>query len=283
MKHGIIRTKRRPLDIIIITILIVYAIIVLFPMLWVVLTAFKTNADFVAAPWGLPNQLNFSNFINAWVNVNFKQYAFNSIFITCTSVFLVVVLAAPTAYILTRIRIKGNKIVLFLFISGLYVPIALVLPTEFLLFNSLNLYNNQFALILLYVVFSLPYSILVLSGFYESMPKEIEEAAQVDGCTYNKCFWRIVFPMSLNGISTIIIMNLIWIWNDYIFALTFLQDSEKMTLPVGIIGLMQSFKLKADWVTLFAGLCFVMIPSIIAFLIFQKSMIRGLTAGAVKE
>ena len=283
MKDGITRTKRRPLDIIIITIMIIYAVIVLFPMMWVVLTAFKTNADFIAAPWGLPDKLDFSNFTNAWVNVNFRRYAFNSIFITCASVLLVVVLAAPTAYILTRIKIKVNKILLFLFISGLYVPIALVLPTEFLLFNGLNLYNNQFALILLYVVFSLPYSILVLSGFYESMPKEIEEAAQVDGCTYNKCFWKIVFPMSRNGISTIIIMNLIWIWNDYIFALTFLQDSEKMTLPVGIIGLMQSFKLKADWVTLFAGLCFVMIPSIIAFLVFQKSMIRGLTAGALKE
>jgi ABC-type glycerol-3-phosphate transport system permease component len=282
MRDGI-RIKRRPLDIIIVTVLVLYAIIVLFPMLWVVLTSFKTNADFVGSPWGLPHKLDFTNFINAWVNVNFKQYAFNSIFITCVSVFLVVVLAAPASYILTRVKMRGSKILLFLFISGLYVPVALVLPTEFLLFNSLNLYNNQFALILLYVVFSLPYSILVLSGFYESVPKEIEEAARVDGCSYNKCFWRIVFPMSMNGISTIIIMNLIWIWNDYIFALTFLQDSAKMTLPVGIIGLMQSFKLKADWVTLFAGLCFVMIPSIIAFLVFQKSMIRGLTAGALKE
>lgn len=259
-----------------------YALAVLFPVFWVIYTSFKTNKEFVANPWALPSSLQFENYKNAWVKIDFQTYAGNSLVITILSVILVVILSSTVSYILVRSQKWWGEFLLMVFIAGLYVPTALILPSEFTVMYKLELWNTRVGLGILYVVFSLPYSILVMSGFYRSMPKELEEAAAIDGCSVHKTFWKVIFPLSKNGIITIIIFNFVWIWNDYIFALTFMQDKELQTLPVGIIALMESFKLKADWVTLFAGLNIVMIPSILVYICFQKYLTRGLTTGSVK-
>jgi len=270
------------LDVLIKSALYIYSLLVIFPLIWIVYTSLKTNREFVANPWALPVKPMFVNFVNAWTKVNFQTYAINSIMITLVAVVLTIVLAATTSYILVRFNFKLNKFILMLFISGLYVPIALILPPEFLLLRNLGLNNNRIGLIILYLVFSLPYSILVLSGFYRDLPKEFEESAYIDGSSQNRTFWQIIFPLSKNGVVAVAIFDFIWIWNDYIFALTFISDKDLRTLPVGLIGLMESFRLKADWVTLFAGLNLVMIPSIIIYFIFQKSLASGLASGAVK-
>ena len=259
-----------------------YGLVVLFPVFWVFYTSFKTNKEFVANPWALPQKWQLENYSNAWVKIDFQTYALNSILVTICSVAVVVVLSSTVAYILVRSEKKWSEAVLMLFIAGLYVPTALILPSEFTVMYKLNLWNTHLGLGLLYVVFSLPYSILVMSGFYRSMPKELEEAAAIDGCGVHATFWKIIFPLSKNGLITIIIFNFVWIWNDYIFALTFIHDKELLTLPVGIIALMESFKLKADWVTLFSGLNIVMIPSIVLYICFQKYLTKGLTTGSVK-
>lgn len=259
-----------------------YGLIVLFPVFWVFYTSFKTNKEFVANPWAMPKTWQVENYANAWIKIDFKSYAVNSVLITVISVLLVVVLSSTVAYILVRSEKKWSEVVLMLFIAGLYVPTALILPSEFTVMYKLNLWDTHLGLILLYVVFSLPYSVLVMSGFFRGMPKELEEAAAIDGSGIHQTFWRIIFPLSKNGVITIIIFNFVWIWNDYMFALTFLNDKGLMTLPTGIIALMASFKLRADWVTLFAGLNIVMIPSILIYVCFQKYLTRGLTTGAVK-
>jgi ABC-type glycerol-3-phosphate transport system permease component len=263
-------------------VLYLYALIVLLPIFWVIYTSFKTNAEFVANPWAFGKNLRLENYINAWGKVKFNVYIFNSIVITIASVALVTFLASAVSYILARVKMKINTLLLFIFLSGLYVPTALILPSEFLLLNGMGIINSRFSLVLLFTVFSLPYTILILSGFFRSMPAEIEEAARIDGCGYNRLFWMIVFPLARSGVVAALIFNAIWIWNDYIFALTFISSPEKRTLPVGLIGLMATFRLRADWVTLFAGLNMVMIPSIILYILFQKKLTGGLTAGAVK-
>ncbi len=259
-----------------------YGLAVLFPVFWVFYTSFKTNKEFVANPWALPESWQVVNYANAWVKIDFKTYALNSVFTTLVSVAIVVVLSSTVSYILVRSAAWWSEALLMLFIAGLYVPTALILPSEFTVFYKLHLWNTRPGLILLYVVFSLPYSMLIMSGFFRSMPGELEEAAAMDGSGIHNTFWKIIFPLSKNGIITIIIFNFVWIWNDYLFALTFLHDRNLMTLPVGIIALMESFKLKADWVTLFAGLNIVMIPSLLVYLCFQKYLTKGLATGAVK-
>lgn len=259
-----------------------YGLLVLFPVFWIFYTSFKSNKEFVESPWALPRTWQLENYKNAWIKIDFKNYTINSILIAIISVLVVVVLSSTVSYILVRTGKRWSEAVLMLFIAGLYVPTALVLPSLFTVLFKLGLYNTHVGLILLYVVYSLPYSILVLSGFYRSMPLELEEAAAIDGCTVHSAFWKIIFPLSKNGIITVIIFNFVWIWNDYIYALTFLHDKELLTLPVGIIALQASFRLKADWVTLFAGLNIVMIPSILLYACFQKYLTKGLTTGSVK-
>lgn len=261
---------------------LIYAIGILFPLSWIIYTSLKTNQEFVTDPWGLPAVPQWENYVSAWIKVDFRTYALNSIVITLVSVAIVVVLASTVSYILARTKTRWSRAARMLIIAGLYVPVTLLLPSLFTTMYSLGLWNSRPGLVAVYVVFSLPYSVLVLNSFYQSMPVELEEAAAIDGCGPHQTFWRVVFPLSKNGIITVIIFNFVWIWNDYIFALTLIQENENMTLPVGIVSLMSTFKLKADWVTLFAGLNIVMIPSVLLYIVFQKYLTKGLTTGSVK-
>lgn len=257
-------------------------IIVIVPLFWIIMTSLKTNMEFTMNPWGFPDKFQFVNYYNVWVKVNFGAYTFNSVFITLLSTILAVLISSVTAYILVRFKFKGKKLIKTLIISGLFVPITLILLPEYLTLNYFGLINTRSGLILVYIIFSIPFSTLVMTGFYEDMPKDIEESAYIDGSSYNRTFWEIIFPISRNGLLTIGVLNFIWIWNDYILALTYIYEESKRTLQVGLIGLMESFKLKADWVTLFAGLSLVMIPSIFIFIIFQSKMVESITSGSIK-
>ena len=261
---------------------VIYAVGILFPLSWIVYTSLKTNQEFVTDPWGLPAKAQFENYASAWVKVDFRTYALNSVVITLVSVAIVVLLASTVSYILARNRTRWSRGVRMLIIAGLYVPVTLLLPSLFTTMHKLGLWDSVPGLILVYVVFSLPYSVLVLNSFFQSMPAELEEAAAIDGCGPQQTFWRVVFPLAKNGIITIIIFNFVWIWNDYIFALTLIREKVHMTLPVGLVSLMSTFKLRADWVTLFAGLNIVMIPSVLIYVIFQKYLTKGLITGSVK-
>jgi ABC-type glycerol-3-phosphate transport system permease component len=279
------KTRKTPAvfyDVLFRLVLYAYTLLVLLPVFWVLYTSVKTNSEFVTNPWALGGGVRLENYINAWAKADFNVYILNSLVITLVSVIFTTVIASASSYILARMNARFSPFLIFIFISGLYVPTALVLPSEFLLLNTIGLLNTRLSLVLLFTVFSMPYTILILTGFFRVMPKEIEEAAFIDGCGYHRTFWEVVFPLARSGVAATVIFNIIWIWNDYIFALTFITSPEKRTLPVGLIGLMATFKLKADWVTLFAGLNMVMIPSILMYLLFQKKLTGGLTAGAVK-
>lgn len=259
-----------------------YAFIVVLPILWVIITSLKTNQEFVQNPWGLFSSPQFINYANAWGKVKFNIYALNSVVLTVIAVLLSTVLACCAAYVLVRMRFFGASGLLSFFIAGLYIPIVLILPSEFEMLSRMNLIDSHLGLCLVYIAFCLPYSILVMSGFFKSIPKELEDAAYIDGCSRFKTFWKIIMPVSKNGIITMAIFNFLWVWNDFVIALTLIISDEKRTLPVGLIALMSTFKLKADWVTLFAGINMVMLPTVIVYIIFQKSLQEGLSGGAVK-
>jgi len=279
----LIKPGMGPFDILIRIGMWVYAVVVILPLIWVFVTSLKTNAEFTQTPWALFSDPQFINYINAWEKANFSTYALNSVIVTLAAVALTSLLACYAAYVLVRMKFFGANAILTFFIAGLFIPLILVLPSQFVVLNGMDMIDNRGALILVFVAYSLPFSILVMSGFMKSIPVEMEEAASIDGCGFNRTFWKIIMPMSKNGILTMTIFNFLWIWNDFIVTLTLMITDEKRTLPVGIISLMATFKLRSDWVTLFAALNMVMIPTIIIYLIFQKSLQQGLTLGAVKE
>lgn len=276
------RPRRTAFDGLIIVFFSLCALTVLFPVSWVLYTSVKTNQAFVANPWGVPIVFSLRNYVTAWMSVRFAVYAWNSVMITVLSVCLTVLAAVSCAYPLARFRFRLRGALFLYMIAGLYIPVTIILVPQYLLANNLNLVDTRVALVLIYAAINLPYSILILTGFLRNVPHQLEEAGQLDGLNAYGRFFRIIFPLSKNGMLTVGIFNFIYIWNDYIFALTFLSSSEKRTLPVGLIGLMESFRLRADWVTLFAGLAMVMVPSIVLYLIFQARLEENLTAGSLK-
>ena len=266
----------------ILILLVSYAIIVLFPVIWSIYSSFKTNADFLKNPLALPTQINLTNYINAFTKAKIGNYFLNSIYVTGVSLFLGTTLSVASAYVIARFENKFTVILKSVYISSIFLPIIFAIIPLFVFMHNLNLLNTSFSLIILYTVISFPFTIYLLIGFFKGIPREYEEAASIDGCSYFGILIKIMSPMVKPAIITVTIFNFIWIWNEYVIALTFITKDEKRTIPVGIARLMEVQRYATDWGALFAGLVIVMIPSIVFYIIFQNKIIEGINMGGIK-
>lgn len=264
-------------------ILLAYAVTVLFPMLWVLYTSFKSNKEFYASPWSFPEQFAWENYINAWSRAKIGSYFLNSVLVTVGMVVLTLILGAMISYVIGRYHFKGKSLVNSLFIGGLLVPSVLGTIPVFMLLKTLHLSDTFIGIILVYTAYALPFSVFVLIGFFKSLPKELEEAAMLDGASYYKTFFKIMAPMARPGLITVSIFNFLWYWNEYAFALVTLQSESKKTLPIGLAHLTMTQRYRTEWGELFAGVIIVMIPVIIVYILFQKKLVGGLNTGALKE
>lgn len=269
-------------DTIVRVVLYIYAVVVLFPMIWTVYTSFKSSTEFYNNPWSLPKQWNFTNYISAFKKANMGVYFVNSIIITALSLLLIIIVSLLAAYAIARFDSKVTRFLNNLFMGGLFVPSTLILIPLFLLLNQFSLLDKYSGLIVVYVAFSLSFSIYVMVGFLKSIPKDYEEAAYLDGCSYFGALNRVMIPMAKPAIVTVAIFNFISLWNEYIFALVIISSDAKKTLPVGLANLSQVQKYSTDWGTLFAGLVIVMVPTIVFYALLQKKLIAGLNVGGLK-
>lgn len=262
--------------------LLLYSIIVLFPIIWAIYSSFKTNREFYKNPWSLPGTLYFENYATAWTKAHIDKYFFNSVIITITVVIMLAVLASMTAYVLSRYNFKIGNFITTLYMGGLFVPTILgVIPT-FLVLMRLNLVDNLGGLGLVYIAYGLPFTVFVMAGFFKTLPHEMEEAALIDGSSLNKTFWRIMFPLARSGVITVCIFNFLAFWNEYILALTYITSDKNKTLSLGLINLMEVTQFETNWGALFAGLIIVMLPTIVVYAIFQSKITSGLNMGAIK-
>lgn len=271
-------TKNIPLSFI----LIIYSIIVIFPLVWIFSSSLKSSMEIFANVWALPKGIKWENYVNAWIEASIGKYFINSLFVTATSVFFILLLSAMVAYVLTRFRFLGNSFVFYYFLGGLMIPTFLGIVPLFLLLKDLHLLDNFIGLILVYIAYSLPFSIFILTPFFKSLPRELAEAAIIDGCSDFSVFWRIMLPLAKPGLITVGIFNFLGIWNEYILALVIISSEELRTLPLGIANLYMVQHYQADWGTLFAGLTIVMVPTLIVYIIFSKKLTSGITLGALK-
>jgi N-acetylglucosamine transport system permease protein len=265
-------------------ILLIWSVAVLYPLLWTLLDALKNNEQFfLNAPWALPKfPLLWSNFSYVWSKYNFSTYFLNSIVVTVGSTLLGMILAAMTAYILARYDFKGNKIIFTIYISSMMIPFALALIPLFFLLNDLQLINTWLGLILVYAALNLPFGIFLLVGFYKSLPKEIEEAAIIDGTSHYGTFFRVMLPLSQPGLITVMITNMLNNWNEYFLGVVLTNEPTKYTLPVGLAVMQAEMQYRVEWGPLFAGLLITTLPTLIIYIIFQRQISSGITAGAVK-
>ena len=252
----------------------------IFPLLWLVLFSLKDNAQiFSGSPFALPSDPQWGNYLNVWQG-GIGLYFFNSVWITGLAIILTVLFASMATFAITRMNWKLNKFVLGLFMVGLMIPIHSALIPLFSMFLSVNLIDNPLSIVLTYTTYNLPITIMILLGFYYTLPREIEEAAVMDGSSINRLFFTIILPMTTPVMATTVIINMIYNWNEFVFVNTFISSDEYKTLTVGIQNFIGQYM--TDWGSIGATLVISIIPVLLAFLFFSNKVVEGISSSAVK-
>jgi len=259
-----------------------HGLLVLFPMLWLLTTSLKDTWSIFKDPWKLPETLQWVNYSKAWISGGLGWKFWNSMVVDLVALTVILLVAAMAAYALARFKFPGNRVIYYLFLSGMALPVFLAIVPLFMLMTDLHLLNTRVGLITIYVAYMLSFPIFILYGFFKTLPGELAEAALIDGCTPFGVFWRVMLPLAKPGLVTAGIFVFIGLWNEYPLALVFLSKGELQTLPVGIASLTMTQRYQADWGALFAALTISVIPTVFFYTLFQRQIQAGLTAGAVK-
>jgi N-acetylglucosamine transport system permease protein len=273
--------------------LVVWTILIIVPIVWIFISSFKDNTEIFSNAWSLPGELRGSNWARAFRDAHVGRYFLNSVLVVGISTFCTMVLGAMAAYVLARYPFRGNRIIYFVFIAGLAFPVFLALTPLFFVVRNLGQLPviGQFigldtygGLILVYIAYSLPFTIFFLSAFFRTLPTPVAEAAVIDGCSNTRLFFKVMVPMAKPGLVSITIFNIIGQWNQYLLPLVLLSSNarDKWVLTQGIADISVSAGYRADWPALFAALSMAILPMILVYGIFQRQIQAGLTAGAVK-
>lgn len=260
--------------------LIIFVIINAYPILWMAINSFKSEKEFATNQFGFPKVFVLENYTAAWEIANLGVLFKNSIFITVTATLLTVFIGALASYFLARFDFKMSKWLYGFFIFGLLIPIHATLVPMFILMKNLGLLNTPITLLFPYIAFHLPITIFILTSFMKAFPKDIEESAIMDGCGIFRIFWSIILPMSRPALATVMILNFIYNWNEFSFALVLINDPELQTLPLGLANFAGQFT--TNYGAQMAGLTMSLVPIVIFYIMFEKNIVKGMTAGAVK-
>jgi N-acetylglucosamine transport system permease protein len=237
------------------TILIAWTVFTIFGMLWIFASSFKRTGELLKNVWSLPTKPYIENYIKAWSVVKMGSYFGNSVIVVSISILLILAVSAPAAYVLTRIKFRGVGFLTQFFIGGMGIP---------------------------YPLLFIPFTVFLLTGFFATLPIEIEESAALDGAGPFKIFFSIMLPLASPGMLTAAIFNFIGLWNEYMLALIFMTTQKKSTVALGLYALQSSMQYTGDWGALFAGVMIVVLPTIILYIVLSERMIAGITLGVGK-
>lgn len=261
--------------------LIAIAILQILPLIWLSFFSLKSNYEVFNLPaFSLPTEPKWENYVTVWTHGNINFYFLNSVWITIVSVILTVLLANFVTYAVTRMNWKLKSFVLGIFMVGLMIPVHSTLIPLFSLFNWVNLIDHPLSIIVSYTAFNLPITIMIFYGFYRTLPREIEEAAIMDGASVNTTFFKIIMPMTSSVMATGAIINMIYNWNEFIFVNTFISSDTKKTLTVGVQNFVGQYS--TEWGAIGATLMISILPILIAFLVLSDKIVEGIAAGSVK-
>jgi raffinose/stachyose/melibiose transport system permease protein len=258
-----------------------FAVIQIYPLIWLVFFSLKTNQEvFGMSPFALPQDPQWENYTKAWTSGNIGLYFFNSVWITVLSVVLTIILASFVTFAVTRMHWKLSGLVLGLFLVAYMIPLHSTLIPLFNMYNNVNLIDNPASIVLSYTAFNLPLTVMILLGFYKTFPREIEEAAVMDGCSVHRIFFQVTLPMTVPVLSTTAIINMIYNWNEFVFVNTFISSDSWKTLTVGINNFVGQYL--TDWGAIGATLVISIVPILLAFLFLSDKIVEGMAAGSVK-
>lgn len=262
------------------TALWLYAAVAVLPLLVMVTNSLRANRELATEPLGLPLQPDFTSYQRAWIEASFSTYFLNSIIVTVSSVVIATVVSLLAAYALARARGRLMSVIETVFVSGLMMPVFLMIVPIFYLLDSFGLISSRLGLVMVYAAVSIPFSVFVLTTFFRQLPGELEEAARLDGAGPIRMFWSVMAPLVRPAVATVIVFRFVPIWNDFFYPLILIRNRANYTLPVGLTTFFGEYQ--TDWSTLFAGLVIATLPLIVLFLVATRQIIAGLTSGMGK-
>jgi raffinose/stachyose/melibiose transport system permease protein len=258
----------------------VVAAVIMVPLLYAVLDGFKTNGELVGSPALLPNEWVTSNYTDILGSPEFWGYMANSLIVGVISVGLVVTFSSFAAYVMARFSFRGRELIYTIFTLGLLFPIAVAILPLFVELRNFNLLGNPLGIALPQAAFGLPLTIIILRPFFRSIPRELEDAARVDGCGVFGFFWRILLPLSRPALATVTVLAIVSSWNAFFLPLLVFQGPEQWTLPLGVMNFSDQYS--SDWAKILAFTTLSMVPAVLFYVIAERQIVSGLTAGSVK-
>lgn len=262
-----------------VTFLVCLGIVVIYPLLWMALNGFKTNSEIFGEPFALPTGFTLDNYISAW-NQGIRNYIATSVIVTLVSAIWTVLVSAWTAYGLTRSKLPGKPLFVGLVLGGLMLsPTVAVIPLVRIM-QQLGLYNTYWALIILYTAFRIPFTTFLIRAYMLGLPRDLDEAAIMDGASEGQIFWRVTLPLCKPILVSCVILHVLFAWNEYLFAMIFTSGADVQTLPVGLTSIMA--KHGTNYAVVFAAMTLSALPILIVFFAAQRFFIRGLAEGTGK-
>ncbi len=273
------RARRLITQLSVFSLFLVLTVIAIYPMIWIVTNSLKSDIDLFEQTWAFPQEPRWQNYERAW-QFGIGRYIINSVIVTGSSTVGTVAISTMAAYALARYRFRGQTFLLFFILGGLMLAPQVTLIPLFRTLVKLGIYNTYLALILPYIAFGIPFSTFLIRAYIMGLPRELEEAAFIDGAGPWGVFMRVIVPLSRPVIASAMVIEAMRAWNEFMFALTFIESDKLRTLTIGISAFQST--LRAEYTVVMAGLAIAAIPMILVFLVAQGQLIRGLTAGSLK-
>jgi multiple sugar transport system permease protein/raffinose/stachyose/melibiose transport system permease protein len=275
-------SRKKMVRLVLLVPLLAYTLFTAGPMLWTAILSLRSTPEIYQDPYGLPETLHFNQYVEAFTEFGYARYIGNSLIVTVFALILITLTSSMAAFVFARPRFRfpfREALFLLIFLAILFPPQIMILAL-FQLMVKYNLYNTRLGLILVYTATELPLAIYLLRAFYQQIPQDLEDAARIDGCSDFKLFWRVMFPIARPAVATVLVLNLIRFWNEYLYASVLVTKKEIRTLPLAIMFFLgEQYQ---DIAMLAVGLMISSLPIILLYLVLSEQFIRGMTAGALK-
>ncbi|MGI3783819.1 MAG: carbohydrate ABC transporter permease [Janthinobacterium lividum] len=263
-------------------VLIIWSLLVIIPLLWVIMSSFKTSSEIFASPFALPQRLRFDNYAHAWTTAGIGNFFVNSVIVVFGALVLTMLFGSMSAYVLARFPFPGNRVIYYLMLAGLTFPIFLAIVPLFFVLRGVGLLNTLPGLILTYAAFAFPFTVFFLYSFFRSLPKSVAEAAAMDGAGEWRIFFQIMLPMARPGLATVAILNFVGLWNQFLLPVALNTNTDNYVLTQGMASFASQAGYSVDFGALFAAVVITVVPVLVVYLIFQRQLQGSVSQGTNK-
>ncbi|WP_416343543.1 carbohydrate ABC transporter permease [Isoptericola peretonis] len=264
------------------TVLVVWCVLVIAPMIWVLIGSFKTSSEIFASPFSLPAEWGWTNYVSAWTDAEIGRAFFNTVIVVGSALVLVMLLGAMCAYVLGRYEFPGRRAIYYLMLAGLTFPVFLAIVPLFFVLGNVGLRGTLPGLIVTYVAFALPFTVFFLYAFFRGLPEEIAEAAAIDGAGHWRTFFQVMLPMARPGMASVAIFNFLGLWNQFLLPVALNPNQENWVLSQRLAAFVSSAGYAVDFGAMFAAVVITIVPVLITYLIFQRQLQGSVSAGTMK-